>query len=303
MTHHEIVVPGSISNLGPGFDALSVAVDVCIRVRVLDLRPSEPDAIETVFPDLAPPGENRIETAYRRARAAFGRPAPGVRIEARSNIPVTAGLGSSAAAAVAGLLLYEALTGRCESEDLLRLACEIEGHPDNASAALLGGFTVSCLCDDGRVISRSAPWPDAVQFVVATPSSPLETVRSRAALPATVPLRDAVFNLQRALLLLRALENGRFEDIREALRDRWHQPARTALVPCLTEALAISHASVLGTCLSGAGSSVVALAAPGRTSEAATELSAVYQRLNVPHTIRILSAHQPAGARTLQHTL
>jgi homoserine kinase len=303
MSHHEIVVPGSISNLGPGFDALSVAVDLYVRVRVLELMPSAPDAIDTVFAGQAPPGENRIEAGFRRARAALGRPAPGVRIEARSDIPVTAGLGSSAAAAVAGLLLYDALAGPCRTDDLLRLASDIEGHPDNAAAALLGGFTVSCVCDDGRVISIATPWPEAIQFVVATPVSPLETVKSRAALPASLPLRDAVFNLQRALVLVRALDTGRFDDIREALRDRWHQPARTALVPCLAEALAIDHPAVLGTCLSGAGSSVVALAAPGRAAEAAAELSAVYTRLDVAHATRILNAHQPAGSRSLLHTL
>jgi homoserine kinase len=298
----DIVVPGSISNLGPAFDALSVAVGLYVRIRVLAIDPSAPDTIETVFPELAPPGENRIEIAFHRARARFGVSTPGVRIEARSEVPVTAGLGSSAAAAVAGLRLYESLTSPHPTEDLLGVACEIEGHPDNASAALLGGLTVSCRREDGRVVARTSTWPEAVRFVVATPSSTLETVRSRAALSPSIPLGDAVFNLQRALLLLRALDQGRHDDLREALRDRWHQPARSALVPCLAEALAIDHPAVLGVCLSGAGSSIVALARTERTREAAAALGAVYDRLKVPHTIRILSAQQPLGSRTLQHT-
>jgi homoserine kinase len=301
MQETEIVVPGSISNLGPAFDALAVAVDLYVRVRVLDVRPAMPDTIETVFAGPAPTGDNRIEVAFRRARAKFGRPAPGVRIEARSDIPVTAGLGSSAAAAIAGLRLYEKLTAPCSTEDLLAVAYDLEGHPDNASASLMGGLTVGCVREDGQVIARSVRWPEAVQFVVATPSSTLETVRSRAALPPTIPLRDAVFNLQRALLLTRALDTGRYEDLREALRDRWHQPARSSLVPCLAEALAIDHPAILGVCLSGAGSSVVAFARAECTHEAATVLSAVYHRLHVPHTIRTLCAHQPLDARALQH--
>jgi homoserine kinase len=266
------------------------------------VRPSAPGKLETRFPDQAPPGENRIATAFARACDRFGGAAPGALIEARSDIPITAGLGSSAAAAVAGLLLYGHLTAPREQADVLAVATELEGHPDNASAALLGGLTVSCVRDDGRIVARAGRWPDALRFVVATPAATLETKRSRAALPASVPLADAVFNLQRALLLLRALESGRFDDIREALRDRWHQPARSPLVPALAEALAIDHPAVLGTCLSGAGSSVVAIATAGRAREAAAELSAVYQRLQIPHTVRILCAHQPAGARTLEHT-
>ena len=113
-------------------------------------------------------------------------------------------------------------------------------------------------------------------------------------LPAAVPLGDAISNLQRALLLVRALETGDYGDIREALRDRWHQPARSALVPGLSECLAIDHPAVLGVCLSGAGPSVLALAAPGRSGEAAAILGDVYRRLGIPHTVRDLAAYQPA---------
>ena len=95
---------------------------------------------------------------------------------------------------------------------------------------------------------------------------------------------------------MRAIENERYEDLREAFRDRWHQPARSALVPGLREALAIDHPAVLGVCLSGSGPSIVALAVPGREQEAAAVLSEVYRRISLPATIRILAAHQPVGA-------
>ncbi len=288
----QIVVPGSVSNLGPGFDALSVAVQVYLRVRILEVRDDAPDTIETCFPDGSPGSENRIETASRHARARVGQPAPGVRIEARCDIPTRAGLGSSGAATVAGLLLYERLTSPLDPADLLALASDVEGHPDNAAAALLGGLVVSCEQHDGRVAARAWRWPADVQLVVATPGVELETAHARKVLPGTVTLRDAVYNVQRALLLVHALQAGRYGDLREALRDRWHQPARAALVPGLREALELDGDAVLGACLSGSGPSIVVFT-NGRAAEARSALGGIYDRLGLPSTIRVLSAHQP----------
>ena len=109
-------------------------------------------------------------------------------------------------------------------------------------------------------------------------------------------MNDAVFNLQRALLLVRAVENEHYQDFKEAFRDRWHQPARSALVPGLNEALAIDHPAVLGVCLSGSGPSIVAIAVPGREQEAAGVLGDVYRRIQLQHVIRIVAAHQPIAA-------
>jgi homoserine kinase len=292
----DIVVPGSISNLGPAFDALSVAVNVYLRLRVVEIRPESPGALDVEFDGPPPPGENRIATAFRRAAERAGAPAPGVRVRTRSDIPVRAGLGSSAAATVAGLRLYAALTppapGARTEDEQLAIATEIEGHPDNAAAALLGGATVSCQREDGHVTARAWRWPTEVRFVVATPGAELETAVARQMLPASIPLKDAVFNLQRALLLVRALDSGRYDDLREALRDRWHQPARQASVPGLAEALALDHPAILGVCLSGAGPSIAALTAGGE-AQAADLLGGIYTRLGLPYTIRTLSAHQP----------
>jgi homoserine kinase len=290
----ELAVPGSIANLGPGFDALSVAVQVYLRVRVLSLDPGHPDTIETVFHGAHPGGENRIERAFRLARVRFGIPTPGVRIEVRSDIPTRAGLGSSGAATVAGLRLYQELAGARDSGDILALASEVEGHPDNAAAALLGGLALSCQLDDGRVLARTWNWPAEVQLVVATPAVPLETERARAVLPASLTRADAVFNLQRALLLVHALDHGRYDDLREALRDRWHQPSRIPLVPGLTEALELEAPSILGVCLSGAGPSIVAFTA-GQAPDVRIRLHDVFLRLGVESTVRVLSAHPPSS--------
>jgi homoserine kinase len=272
-----------------------VALDLYLRLRILDVRPDASGGVQYDFDGPLPESENRIETAYRLACRRFGTPAMGLHVSVSSEIPMAAGLGSSAAAAIAGFRLYEAARAvPLDGGTMMAMATELEGHPDNAAAALLGGITISCQTDDGRVISRAWPWPDAVRFVIATPDSVLETKHARAALADSIPLSDAISNLQHALLFLRAVESGDYGDIREAVKDRWHQPARAALVPGLTEALAIEHPSVLGVCLSGAGPSVLALAAPGRSGEAAAALADVYRRLGIAHTIRNLAAHQPA---------
>ena len=220
-------------------------------------------------------------------------PAPGLRVQVSSEIPQTAGLGSSAAAAIAGLRLYEAVTAPRPPEDWLAMATELEGHPDNAAAALLGGITVSCQREDGRIIARSSRWPEAVRLVVATPEVGLQTSHARRVLPDEVPLADAIFNLQRALLFVHALRSGRYDDLREAMKDRWHQPARAPLVPGLAEAIAFDDPAVLGVCLSGAGPSIVALATRRRREGGLASRATMYRRLGLPCTIRTLSAHQP----------
>lgn len=290
----EIVVPGSVSNLGPGFDALSVAVQVYLRLTVVEVTPDAPGAFVCRLVG-GPPlvGENRIERAFQLARQRFGGSVPGVTIEVHSDIPMRAGLGSSAAATIAGLRLYEAFTGPRPASDWLGVACAIEGHPDNAAAALLGGLTLSCQFEDGRVEARTWAWPSDLRLIVLTPAAEVETAAARKVLPQTISLRDAIFNLQRSLLLVRALDAGRYDDLREALKDRWHQPTRQTFVPGLPEALALDHPAVLGVCLSGSGPSVAVLARAHDQDAAAGAIGAVYTRLGLPYTIRMLSAHQP----------
>jgi homoserine kinase len=284
-------VPGSISNLGPGFDALSVAVSVYLDVHVREDAPAEPRLI-THFVDAEPPAENRIESAFNLACERFGPPSRGIAINTRCDIPMRGGLGSSAAATVAGLRLYERLTSPRPPADWLALATEIEGHPDNAAAALLGGLTLSCQYEDGHVDARSMPWPADISFVTATPGAELETAFARKVLPSAIARPDAVFNLQHALWLVHALASGDYALLREALRDRWHQPVRRAYVPGLAEALALDDPAILGVCLSGSGPTIAALVTGGADAAEAA-LGAIYQRLNRPYTIRRLAAHPP----------
>ncbi len=295
---HRIAIPASISNLGPGFDALSVAVQLYLQVEIVEVRSSAPDTLEFEFIDCSVTGENRIASAFARARQTFGVEAPGLRVRVRSDIPMRAGLGSSAAASVAGLRLYESVTAPRGTSDWLRLGAALDGHPDNAAAALLGGLTVSCQHEDGRVTSRATPWPEAVRLIVATPHLEVETGYARSVLPDSIPRRDAVFNLQRALLLVRALESGHYEDLREALRDRWHQAFRAPLVPGLAEVLMLQHPALLGTCLSGSGPSIVAFTVDGE-SQVVELLEDLYRRVGVPCIVRCLEACQPLAEARL----
>jgi homoserine kinase len=287
----EIAVPGSIANLGPGFDALAVAISLSLHVRVRRACEGPPNTLRSDFGESRIQGENYVERAFRSLAELEGARVPALEVEIESEIPMQAGLGSSAAATVAGLRLFEAVAAR-RSRDLLTTAASLEGHPDNVAACLLGGLTASCTREDGRVLGLSTRWPAAVRFVAATPAVRLRTVDARSVMPDSLSRADAVFNLQRTALLLQAVHTGRLDVMREALRDRWHQPHRAALVPGLTEALAFEHPNLLGVCLSGSGPTIVALAVH-EPEPIAELLGQVYSKLGLPVQIRVLDARAP----------
>lgn len=289
----ELLVPGSISNLGPGFDALSVAVRLHLRVRIAAVDDAGVDGFECQFLSGPVAVENRVATAYARARRELGIPAPGVRIEVASEIPIRSGLGSSGAATIAGLLLYERITGARPAAGWLPLATSIEGHPDNAAAALLGGLAASCQHPDGRVTARILPWSASVALVVAVPQVEVATAAARRVLPRMIPLRDAVFNLQHALLLVDALRDGDLAAIRDALADRWHQDARAHLVPGLREALALDDPALLGVCLSGSGPSIVGWTTAGTEHRVIQLFSSIYAALGIDARVFPVAVHQP----------
>ncbi len=220
----EIEVPASIANLGPGFDTLAVAVQLYLRLTVRTV--AGHNKLEFRFLDRELCGENYIERAFQFLARRSPVPFPSLDIEVRSDIPMRAGLGSSAAATVAGLRLYEAFAGPLPMQVIVNAACALETHPDNAAAACLGGLTTSCQLPDGSVYATSFPWPEEISFVVLTPDVPLTTAESRKVLPSLVPRSDVVFNLQRLSLLLQSLQSGNFSLLKQALSDRLHQPFR-----------------------------------------------------------------------------
>jgi homoserine kinase len=288
----EIVVPGSTSNLGPGFDALGLALGVYLRARIDGAADDGVGRLRFQFDGLTLSGENTIERALRAAAARHGFVLPSLEISVRSEIPLKAGLGSSAAAIVAGIRLFEAVAGPLPPGEVLTLAAELEGHPDNTSASILGGLTASCQAAGG-VLAVATRWPDEIRVLVATPAVGLETKVARATLPESIVRADAVFNLQRTALLLQAIHAGRYEVLREALCDRLHQPYRAALVPGLAQALAFDDPALLGVFLSGAGPSIAALTL-GDAPQVVDRFTRLYRdELRLACTVRTLHVHQP----------
>ncbi len=261
--------PATSANLGPGFDALGLALEWRAEVRCalapegLVVRADGPGA-----QDLPRDGSNLVARAARAVLAAAGRPAAGLRLHLANTLPVGRGLGSSAAAIAAGLTAANALLGDpLGMEELLRLGTAIEGHPDNLAPALLGGVCASAQGAGGAVFALPLPPPPGLAAMVAIPRRPLPTREARHVLPRTVAFADAVANVQRASLLVAALATGRLDALAAATADRLHQPYRARLLPglevCLRDALA---AGALGAFLSGAGPSVLALVPAGRES-------------------------------------
>jgi homoserine kinase len=293
-------VPGSVANLGGGFDTLGVAVQLYLRARIVDIR--DDGGAKLVVARSTPPvtGENALELAFDAIVRRTGRPAPTVFVEVSSDVPMAAGLGSSAAGTVAGLRVFERVTEPVADDVLLGAATEVEGHADNAAPALFGGLTSVLEVKGADPVAFRWSWPDDLRLVVATPAVGLATAKARAALPAAMPRADAIFNLQRVLSLIHALQHREYDRIREGVRDRWHQPARASLVPLLDEVVAMDDPEVLGAFLSGAGPSVAAIVRVGSAPTVQRLLTALYARAGVEATVRILAVHE--GASNLEPT-
>ena len=263
-----VEVPASSANLGAGYDCLGVALAITNRIE-LEVRVWSRGEIELTIEgegrnELTEDRENRyvrgLEAALQKARGDLPD-GVGWRIEMHNQIPLARGLGSSAAATVGGILAGNALAGEALSmAEMLAIDCEIEGHPDNAAAALLGGFVVSAR-DDGGVEAIRFDSPRDLRAVLFVPERRLSTDEMRAALPASVPLADAVANLGAVAVGVAGLATGRYDLLARLTVDRLHEPYRAAVFPQLPSMVeAARGAGALGACLSGAGSTILAFA-------------------------------------------
>jgi len=244
MRRHRVVrVPASTANLGPGYDVLAAALDLSLELEV--------EETGEFFVHCETPGVPCDATNLCVQAFAALKPADELTFHIRSEIPVGAGLGSSAAATVAGLAaadhMYEL------DAPLFELAHELEGHPDNAAAALLGGFVI---CDaDG--VTRLDP-PPSLEGLVAIPPEAVPTVEARAAMPEEVPIGDAVHNVAHASLLVLGLARDDLSLVGRGLRDRLHQPRRAHLYPRSMELLErADDLGAVGASISGAGPTVL----------------------------------------------
>jgi homoserine kinase len=286
-----VEVPASSANLGAGYDCLGVALGITNRIE-LEVRVWSRGEIELTVDgegrnELTENRENRFVQGLEAAlRMAFGELPDGVgwRIGMRNQIPLSRGLGSSAAATVGGILAGNALAGEpLSSAELLRLATQIEEHPDNAAAALLGGFVVSAWTADGVEAIRFDA-PRGLRAVLFIPDLRLSTREMRQALPATVPLADAVANLSAVAVGVAGLAIGRHELLGRLTVDRLHEPYRAVVYPQLPGMVAAAReAGALGACLSGAGSTIIAFAETAAGAKRLeTALGEAAARLDLP---------------------
>jgi homoserine kinase len=296
---YEVRVPGSSANLGTGFDCFGLALNLFLTVRATVH--SEPGARSEARSRGIPgsetlpsaPEENLILRAMQHAAERHGVPLPPVHLAAQNQIPIAGGLGSSAAAIVAGIALgFAVCKKKLTEENALRIAAEMELHTDNVGAALLGGLVVSFVGAGGNVVALRKKWPQQIRIVAVTPKMTLQTAASRAALPQTVEHAAAVHNLQRSALFLAALDARRDDLLWEAMQDRLHQSYRQALIPGLAEVLAIPRIpGLLGVALSGAGPTVIALATKN-FAQIGKALAGQFELRGLSSTIRNLAVAQ-----------
>lgn len=297
MTHTAHVrIPASSANLGPGFDCLAVALDLWNEVE-FSLQPGGLNiTVEGEGEGQIPLDESNL--AVRAAMMLFERAgfnAPGLRITCRNGIPVGGGLGSSAAAVLAGLLGANALLGQPYNQrQLLDVAAEMEGHPDNAAASLYGGLVVVISSGASFQAQRFDLPPLSVALVV--PEVSLPTRVARAVLPRQVSMADAVYNMGRAALVVQALQRGDLDMLDAAMDDRLHQPYRFKMIAGAEQAVqAGREAGAAAVALSGAGPSLIAFPRAGAAQPLADAMAGAFIRAGVPSRAWALAV-SPCGA-------
>lgn len=288
----EVRVAATSANLGPGFDALGIALDLDLTVRV---RPAERDIFsyrgEGDVPDTP---HNLVHQGFRAAYHALDLDPPTVAFEVDNPIPLARGLGSSSAALVAGAALADGLLDeRLGREAVFRLVAHLEGHPDNVAPAVFGGFTVSAADDSGTFVSASLALPKRWRLLFGVPAFELPTAKARAVLPSSYPRADAVRSSGRAALWAVAVADDRPELLRVASLDVLHEPYRAPLVPgfdaCRT---ALRAHGAYAAYLSGAGPTLAVVADDDHAGACLAEL-----RTFVGDTGRVLDLGAGSGYR------
>ena len=256
----QVKVPATSANMGSGYDSIGIALNLYNIIRM-----EESDRIEITEVSGEPVPTDETNLIYQCAKKVYdicGKPLKGMKIIEECAIPQTRGLGSSSACTVAGILGANALLGNpLDRENIIDLAASIEGHPDNSTPAILGGFCVALL-EYGKVWSVRVPMNGQVDFITFIPDFELSTEKARAALPQAIAHHDAVFNLARAALLAGSLTTGKLENLGVAVGDCLHQPYRFDLIPDGREVMHAAKAmGARGAFISGAGPSIIAVVA------------------------------------------
>ena len=222
----KVKVPATSANIGAGFDCLGMAVSIYNEYTF----EKASDFFITGCPDEYANKNNLVYTSFKKAFEVCGKESPMVHIHINADIPVSRGLGSSAACIVGGVLAANSFMGNCMSEDeVFKLCTELEGHPDNVAPAIFGGLQ-ACFVEEDAVYHNEFSIHDSYYFTALIPPFPLSTAESRSVLPKAIERKDAVYNMSHAVATLRYLENGNYDLLTVALRDCLHQPYRFPLI-------------------------------------------------------------------------
>ena len=254
----KIKIPATSANLGAGYDSLGLALDFYNQVNM-----EESDSIDITSLDGVSIPKDKTNLVYKSASDLFkvcGKNLKGLKLEQTNNIPMARGLGSSSACIVAGLVGANTLLNNpLSTDDLVDIASQIEGHPDNTAPALLGGI-VTAVFDGKKVHWVKQEVYTKLKFVAIIPDFELKTDKARACIPKEISHKDAVYNLSRAALFSASLLTGKFENLRTAVHDRLHQPYRMKLIPHCREVFDIAYNhGAYGVYISGAGPAVMAI--------------------------------------------
>jgi len=273
-------VPATTANLGPGFDCMGLALDLWNDVSFTLEGNGVSVTIEGEYAEGLPSdGTNLVAQSFlRMCREAGKAPPAGLRIHCRVRVPTSSGLGSSSTAVAAGVLGANTLLGRpFERDRLVELAADIEGHPDNVAAALLGGLTIVVRKGD-TLLTKKILVPE-VNVALAVPDLAFSTKSARAGLPSQVSMQDAVFNLGRIPLVVEALRTGDYELLSQVMEDKLHQASRIKLIRGGPAAwLAAQHAGAAAVAISGSGPSLIAFVSLATdAARVAREMAAAFE--------------------------
>ena len=265
-----VSVPATSANLGPGYDALGLALEIrdFVTAQFTDDSKITVEVTGQGAGKLPTDATHLIAKTIIDACKAFGTEVTGLHVECNNAIPQGRGLGSSAAAIVAGLVLASELTyARASEDELLQMANAIEGHPDNVAACLLGAMTIAWLEDDGKANSVSMNVHPDISPVLAIPQTELDTHKARGLIPESIPHVDAAFNAGRSALLVAAMI-GDPDFLLEATEDKLHQPFRAQAYPESMDLVAQLREAQIAACISGAGPTVIALSTSDQVAQA-----------------------------------
>ncbi|ETA79391.1 homoserine kinase [Youngiibacter fragilis] len=286
-----VIVPATTANLGPGFDTMGLALDMYTEVimeaggegiRII----SEGEGSE----ELSNSEDNLIYKCAKKLFDSVEYEPKGLSVRIINGIPLSRGLGSSASAIIAGLLAAREISAANISDyELLKMATEVEGHPDNVAPALFGGFVLSRM-EGKEIIYRKVDVDDKLLAVVAIPEFELPTEKSRAILPRTVSREDAIFNIGNASLLVYSLLMKDYSLLRKAMNDRLHEPYRIPLVPGLEEVKRKAlGAGAFSAALSGAGPTVIAFADEHSSESVRSAMEEGFRSAGIDSDVRILN--------------